>query len=190
MTEDETEGGVEYRATIRFPRMDYEFMQKLIERGEYTNITDIVRDAVKRFRLEWTDIETVSKFRSSVPFMPPMMGTKMMPRMKWMMGRMQEEEDRRSDEREVSKLGVGEWFMDQMIRGMNKDEKKEIMRETMPKMMQRMFEGMSSEDKQDLVVEIMSTMMSKMFSNMTYEDKKNLISEIMSKTMKKVFGEG
>jgi len=190
MTQNEPEGGVEYRATIRFPRMDYEFMQKLIERGEYTNITDIVRDAVKRFRLEWTDIETVSKFRSSVPLMPPMMGTKMMPRMKWMMRWMQEEEERRCDEKEASKLGVREWFMDQMIRGMSKDEKKEMIRETMPKMMQRMFEGMSSEDKQDLMVEMMSTIVSQVFSGITPEDKKNLMSGIMSKMMKRVSDEG
>ena len=57
------ETGVEYRATIRFPRKDYEFMQKLIEDGEYTNITEIVRDAVKRFRLEWRDMEAVHDFR-------------------------------------------------------------------------------------------------------------------------------
>ncbi|MCP8316041.1 MAG: hypothetical protein H3Z51_04150 [archaeon] len=189
MTEGEAEGGIEYRATIRFPRRDYEFMQKLIEGGEYTNITDIVRDAVKRFRLEWTDMEAASKFRRSVPLMPPMMGTKIMPRMKWMMRWMQEE-NQKSGERRVSKLGVREWFMDQMIRGMSKDEKKEMMRETMPKMMQRMFEGMSSEDKQDLMVEMMSTMMSQMFSGITLDDKRNLISGIMSKMMKQIFGEG
>ena len=52
-----SEAGIEYRATIRFPRKDYEFMQNLIENGEYANITDIVRDAVKRFRLEWRDMD-------------------------------------------------------------------------------------------------------------------------------------
>lgn len=59
------EAGIEYRATIRFPRKDYEFLQKLIEEGEYTNITEIVRDAVKRFRLEWRDMESVREFRST-----------------------------------------------------------------------------------------------------------------------------
>ena len=75
------EGGIEYRATIRFPKKDYEFMQKLIEEGEYTNITEIVRDAVKRFRLEWRDMEFVKQF------MPTRMGRgmDMMPMMKMMM---------------------------------------------------------------------------------------------------------
>lgn len=75
-----SEGGIEYRATIRFPRKDYEFMQMLIEEGEYTNITEIVRDAVKRFRLEWRDMEAVRQFM-------PMrrMGPGMMPMMKRMM---------------------------------------------------------------------------------------------------------
>jgi Arc/MetJ-type ribon-helix-helix transcriptional regulator len=75
------EGGIEYRATIRFPRKDYEFMQTLLEEGEYTNITEIVRDAVKRFRLEWRDMESVRQF------MPMRMGKgmDMMPMMKMMM---------------------------------------------------------------------------------------------------------
>ena len=55
-------------------------MQMLIEEGEYTNITEIVRDAVKRFRLEWRDMEAVRQFM-------PMrrMGPGMMPMMKRMM---------------------------------------------------------------------------------------------------------
>ncbi|MCJ2541081.1 MAG: ribbon-helix-helix domain-containing protein [Candidatus Thermoplasmatota archaeon] len=83
-----SESGIEYRATIRFPRKDYEFMQGLIEEGEYTNITEIVRDAVKRFRLEWRDMEAARNFQP----MGPMMGMRMMPRMKQMMRRMQQQE--------------------------------------------------------------------------------------------------
>lgn len=79
--EQQTDVGIEYRATIRFPRKDYEFMQKLIEEGEYTNITEIVRDAVKRFRLEWSDMEAVQTFMP----MRHMMGRRMMPMMKQMM---------------------------------------------------------------------------------------------------------
>jgi len=75
------EAGIEYRATIRFPRKDYEFMQKLIDEGEYTNITEIVRDAVKRFRLEWRDMESVRDFRSTRRGW----GMDMMPMMKQMM---------------------------------------------------------------------------------------------------------
>lgn len=83
-----TEAGIEYRATIRFPRKDYEFMQKLIEDGEYTNITEIVRDAVKRFRLHWRDMEAVSDFMP----MRRMMGMNMMPMMKQMMKAMHDKE--------------------------------------------------------------------------------------------------
>ena len=82
---EEKEGGIEYRATIRFPRKDYEFMQKLIADGEYTNITEIVRDAVKRFRLDWSDMDAARRFM-------PMMGMKMMPRMRRMMKIMCENE--------------------------------------------------------------------------------------------------
>ena len=79
------EPGIEYRATIRFPKKDYEFMQKLIETGEYTNITEIVRDAVKRFRLEWSDVEAMQRF---MPMFP--MRGRMMPMMRQMMQQMSE----------------------------------------------------------------------------------------------------
>ena len=84
------DAGIEFRATIRFPQKDYEFMQQLIKDGEYTNITEIVRDAVKRFRLDWRDMEAV---RSFMP-MGPMMGMRMMPKMKMMMQQMQEDGQR------------------------------------------------------------------------------------------------
>ncbi len=91
------EGGIEYRATIRFPRKDYEFMKKLIEEGEYTNITEIVRDAVKRFRLEWRDMEAVREFMP----MRRMGGMTMMPMMKrMMMGMSNENNDRRKKDKE------------------------------------------------------------------------------------------
>jgi hypothetical protein len=81
------EAGIEYRATIRFPRKDYEFMQKLIEEGEYTNITEIVRDAVKRFRLTWTDMEAARGFSPM-----RMRGMDMMPMMRRMMSMYREDE--------------------------------------------------------------------------------------------------
>lgn len=89
------EAGIEYRATIRFPRKDYEFMQKLIEEGEYTNITEIVRDAVKRFRLEWRDMEAVRDFMP----MRRMMGMNMMPMMKRMMMQMPESNEQKKKKR-------------------------------------------------------------------------------------------
>jgi len=108
---DPSEPGIEYRATIRFPRKDYEFMQKLIENGEYTNITEIVRDAVKRFRFEWTDIERIQNlvsmpfpmplpgpFPPMPPGMHPMMGMGMMPRTKRMMKSVKEAQDDDKDD--------------------------------------------------------------------------------------------
>jgi Arc/MetJ-type ribon-helix-helix transcriptional regulator len=89
------ESGFEYRATIRFPRKDYEFMQMLIEEGEYTNITEIVRDAVKRFRLEWRDMEAVRQFMP----MRRMMNPGMMPMMKRMMMHEVENEGQRRKRR-------------------------------------------------------------------------------------------
>jgi len=35
--------------TIRFPAEDYQKMQKLIEKGKYVTIAEIVRKAVKQF---------------------------------------------------------------------------------------------------------------------------------------------
>ena len=84
------ESGIEYRATIRFPRKDYEFMQDLIKDGEYTNITEIVRDAVKRFRLDWIDQDTAPRFS---PMAPWMMDKKMQIMMQRMMRKMNRIED-------------------------------------------------------------------------------------------------
>lgn len=61
-------------------------MQKLIDEGEYTNITEIVRDAVKRFRLEWRDNEMMRNFMPNSPWMD----MKPMPWMKTMRRRMYE----------------------------------------------------------------------------------------------------
>lgn len=105
MTRDDTktnervptpESGIEYRATIRFPRKDYEFMQTLIDEGEYTNITEIVRDAVKRFRLEWRDNEMMRNFMPAAPWM----NMKGMPWMKMVRGRMYEGSKDRTDKDE------------------------------------------------------------------------------------------
>ncbi|MEM3402667.1 MAG: ribbon-helix-helix domain-containing protein [Candidatus Hadarchaeales archaeon] len=64
------EMGIEYRATIRFPRKDYEFMQKMIEEGEYTNMTEIVREAVKRLRKEVEEAKMMEKYFCAPPFPP------------------------------------------------------------------------------------------------------------------------
>jgi Arc/MetJ-type ribon-helix-helix transcriptional regulator len=40
----------DWRITLRLPKRDYYFIQKLVDDGEYTNPADVVRDAVKHFR--------------------------------------------------------------------------------------------------------------------------------------------
>jgi Arc/MetJ-type ribon-helix-helix transcriptional regulator len=42
----------DWRITLRLPKRDYCFIQKLVDDGEYTNPADVVRDAVKRFRAD------------------------------------------------------------------------------------------------------------------------------------------
>lgn len=86
------DSGIEYRATIRFPRKDYEFLKKLIENGEYTNITEIVRDAVKKFRLEWEEMESNRKFMPMAPWMVNMKMPMMMRKMMKMMEKEKENE--------------------------------------------------------------------------------------------------
>jgi len=53
MAEQEQAGERDNRVTIRFPQKDFEFMQRLVAEGEYANVTDVVRDAVKHHRTEW-----------------------------------------------------------------------------------------------------------------------------------------
>ncbi len=40
----------DWRVTLRLPKRDYYFIQKLVEDGEYVNSADVIRDAVKHFR--------------------------------------------------------------------------------------------------------------------------------------------
>ena len=42
----------DWRITVRLPRRDYHFVQKLVDDGEYANPADVVRDAVKHFRAD------------------------------------------------------------------------------------------------------------------------------------------
>jgi len=72
-------------------------MQKLIEDGEYTNITEIVRDAVKKFRQEWTEQENAPQF---MPMAPWMSNKKMQIMMQRMMRNMQR---RQNDEEDYEK---------------------------------------------------------------------------------------
>ncbi|MCW4035168.1 MAG: hypothetical protein NWF03_07375 [Candidatus Bathyarchaeota archaeon] len=41
----------DWRITLRLPKRDYYFIQKLVEDGEYVNSADAIRDAVKHFRV-------------------------------------------------------------------------------------------------------------------------------------------
>ena len=40
----------DWRVTLRLPKRDYYFIQKLVEDGEYVNSADVIRDAIKHFR--------------------------------------------------------------------------------------------------------------------------------------------
>jgi Arc/MetJ-type ribon-helix-helix transcriptional regulator len=42
----------DWRITLRLPKRDYYFIQKLVDDGEYVNAADVIRDAVKHFRAE------------------------------------------------------------------------------------------------------------------------------------------
>lgn len=42
----------DWRITLRLPKRDYFFVQKLVEDGEYVNSADVIRDAIKHFRAE------------------------------------------------------------------------------------------------------------------------------------------
>ena len=53
------------------------------------------------------------------------------------------------------RLGLKEWYMKRMVRGMSREEKQG--------MMEKMMEGMSTEDKQELMGSMMPAMMSQMF---------------------------
>lgn len=46
-------GKVEYRVTVRFPKRDIEFMERLVREGEYTNYAEVVRTSLKHFRAYW-----------------------------------------------------------------------------------------------------------------------------------------
>ena len=53
------------------------------------------------------------------------------------------------------RLGLKEWYMKRMVRGMSREEKQS--------MMEKMMEGMTAEDKQELMGSMMPAMMSQMF---------------------------
>ncbi|MFQ6080870.1 MAG: ribbon-helix-helix domain-containing protein [Candidatus Bathyarchaeia archaeon] len=46
-------GKVDYRVTVRFPKRDIEFMERLVREGEYTNVAEVVRTSLKHFRAQW-----------------------------------------------------------------------------------------------------------------------------------------
>jgi Arc/MetJ-type ribon-helix-helix transcriptional regulator len=43
----------DWRITLRLPKRDYLFIQKLVDDGEYANPADVVRDAIKHFRADF-----------------------------------------------------------------------------------------------------------------------------------------
>jgi len=42
----------DYRTTVRFPQKDWEFMDGLVEDGEYCCASEVIRAAVKEFKIK------------------------------------------------------------------------------------------------------------------------------------------
>jgi Arc/MetJ-type ribon-helix-helix transcriptional regulator len=58
-----TRGKAEYRVTVRFPKRDVEFMERLVREGEYTNVADVVRTSLKHFRAQWESRHETSEMK-------------------------------------------------------------------------------------------------------------------------------
>jgi len=105
-------------------------------------------------------------------------------------------------------MGLKEWYMKRMVRGMSREEKqsmmekmmdeffasmtsedkKELMKQMMPKMMEKMMEGMTAEDKQELMGSMMPSMMTQMFAGMKDEEKSKIMEKMMPTMMSQMFG--
>nr|MDO8099383.1 hypothetical protein [Candidatus Njordarchaeota archaeon] len=81
-------------------------------------------------------------------------------------------------------LGLKEWCMKRMVRGMSKEEKQSMME----KMMDEFFASMTSEEKKELMKQMMPKMMEKMTEGMTAEDKQELLGSMMPTMMSQMFG--
>jgi len=82
-------------------------------------------------------------------------------------------------------LGLKEWYMKRVVRGMSKEEKQSIMCE----MMDEFFANMTSEEKKELMKQMMLKMMEKIMDGMTTEDKQELMGPMMPAMMAQIFGE-
>jgi len=81
-------------------------------------------------------------------------------------------------------LGLKEWYMKRMVRGMSREEKQSMME----KMMGEFFASMTSEEKKELMKQMMPKMMEKMMEGMTVEDKQELMGSMMPAMMSQMFG--
>lgn len=43
------------RTTVRFPKKDWDFIQKLLKEGEFKSTSDAIREAVREFRKKHGD---------------------------------------------------------------------------------------------------------------------------------------
>jgi len=83
-----------------------------------------------------------------------------------------------------TRLGLKEWYMKRMVRGMTSEEKQSMME----KMMDEFFASMTSEQKKELMEKMMLKMTEKMMEGMTSEDKQELMASMMPAVMSQMFG--
>jgi len=53
----------DYRVTVRFPKRDIEFMERLVREGEYTNVAEVVRASLKHFRAQWESLHETDEMK-------------------------------------------------------------------------------------------------------------------------------
>jgi len=76
----------------------------------------------------------------------------------------------------VHGLSIEERYIKRMVKGMSKEEKQSLV----SKMMDEFFASMPPEEKKELLKQIVPRMMEKMMEGMTAEDKQELMSSMMS----------
>jgi hypothetical protein len=82
------------------------------------------------------------------------------------------------------RLGLKEWYMKRMVRGMSSEEKQSMME----KMMDEFFASMTSEERKELMKQMMPKMLEKIMEGMTAEDKQELMGSMMPAMMSQMFG--
>ncbi len=80
-------------------------------------------------------------------------------------------------------MGVKDWFMKRTIRTMKAEEKKNMME----KMTDEFFATMTAEERKELMQQLMPQMMEKMMEGLTAEDRQQLMGSMMPAMMSQMF---